>query len=116
MIQQSVSFEYESSSELLNILHDWPEAEALAILHNVRTAIGTGNATLLIGECALPEHDTVGAPAVMYQSDIQMMVIGGEAQERTPAQWRALLQQSGFQLARIHPTHSLLYWVQATPI
>ena len=70
----------------------------------------------MIGECALPEHDTVGAPAAMYQIDIQMMVLIGEAQERTPAQWRALLEKGGFQLARIHPTRSLLHWIEATPV
>ena len=45
------------------------------------TAIGAANATLLIGECALPDHDTIGVPPVMYQIDIQMMGAFGDAQE-----------------------------------
>ena len=99
------------------ILHDWPTDQAVAILKNVRNAIGsTVGATLLIGECALPEHDTVGVPAVMYQIDIQMMVAFGEAQERTPAQWRALLFASGFELVAIHPTRSLVHWIEAKPV
>mmetsp|Transcript_22244 Transcript_22244/g.70635 ORF Transcript_22244/g.70635 Transcript_22244/m.70635 type:complete len:160 (+) Transcript_22244:727-1206(+) len=98
------------------ILHDWPTEEALAILRNVRTAIGSANATLLIGECALPDHDTIGVPPVMYQIDIQMMSAFGEAQERTPMQWQALLAQGGFELVGFHPTRSLVHWVEAKPI
>ena len=54
------------------ILHDWPTKETLAILRNVRAAMGGTNSTLLIGECALPDHDQVGVPPVMYQIDIQV--------------------------------------------
>lgn len=98
------------------ILHDWPLKESLSILRNVRAAMGATNATLLIGECALPDHDSVGVPPVMYQIDIQMMVAFGEAQERTPAQWKALLGQSGFELVALHPTRSLVHWVEARPV
>lgn len=138
------------------ILHDWPTDEATSILRNVREAIGSTGATLLIGECAIPDHDTVGVPPVMYQIDIQsaphalsnrrplkralrpaparpphsreprglpsatlrpaVMVAFGEAQERTPAQWRELLSASGFELVAIHPTRSLIHWVEAKPL
>ena len=98
------------------ILHDWPEAESLSILRNVRTAIGAANATLLIGECALPDHDTIGVPPVMYQIDIQMMGAFGDAQERTPKQWAELLSQGGFRLVGFHPTRSLVHWVEAIPL
>lgn len=98
------------------ILHDWPEKESLAILRNVRTAMGKANATLLIGECALPDHDVVGVPPVMYQIDIQMMSAFGEAQERTPTQWSELLAKSGFALVGFHPTRSLVHWVEARPL
>jgi hypothetical protein len=54
------------------ILHDWPTKETLTILKNVRAAMGGTNSTLLIGECALPDHDQVGVPPVMYQIDIQV--------------------------------------------
>lgn len=98
------------------ILHDWPTQQALDILRNVRAAIGSANATLLLGECALPDHDTVGVPPAMYQVDIQMMALFGEAQERTPTQWRTLLEQGGFEVVGFHPTRSLLHWVEAKPV
>jgi hypothetical protein len=45
-----------------------------------------------------------------------MMTAFGEAQERTPAQWKDILSQSGFELANIYPTRSLVHWVEAKPI
>ena len=36
------------------IFHDWPPAESELILRNIRKAIRSKKATLLIGECALP--------------------------------------------------------------
>ncbi len=99
------------------ILHDWPTKDALAILKNVRTAMGSSkNSSLLIGECAIPDHDTIGVPPVMYQIDVQMMGIFGEAQERTPAQWKDILSKGGFEFVGIHPTRSLVHWVEAKPI
>jgi hypothetical protein len=98
------------------VLHDWPTKEVVAILTNVRHAMGSAKATLVIGECALPDHDTVGVPPAMYQIDMQMMAVFGEAQERTPSQWKALLAQTGFELVKIHPTRSLLHWVEAKPV
>jgi hypothetical protein len=98
------------------ILHDWPLNETLAILRNVRAAMGSASATLLIGECALPDHDKVGVPPVMYQIDVNMMSHFGNAQERTPLQWKQLLAQSGFELVAFHATRSLLHWVEARPV
>jgi hypothetical protein len=97
------------------ILHDWPLKEALTILRNVRAAIGAANVTLLLGECALPDHDKVGVPPVMYGIDVLMMAVFGGAQERTPAQWKDLLSQGGFELVDFHATRSLVHWVEAKP-
>jgi hypothetical protein len=98
------------------ILHDWPIEEVLTILRNVRGVMGNSNSVLLIGECALPDHDTVGVPPAMYNIDVQMMVFFGGAQERTPSQWKELFTQSGFELVRFHATRSLLHWVEAKPL
>ncbi len=97
------------------ILHDWSTDEVLTILRNLRTAMGSAKVTLLIGECALPDHHTVGVPSIMYDIDMQMMAVFGEAQERTPLQWKGVLNAAGFKLIKFHPTRSLLHWVEATP-
>lgn len=59
------------------ILHDWQIEEVLTILRNVRGAMGNSNSTLLIGECALPEHNTVGVPPAMYNIDVQRRIFFG---------------------------------------
>jgi hypothetical protein len=51
----------------------------------------------------------------MYQIDVQMMGFFGEAQERTPAQWKDLLSQGGFELVDFHATWSLVHWMEAKP-
>jgi hypothetical protein len=97
------------------ILHDWPEHQALDILRNIRTKMGSKKATLLIGECAIPERSVVGVPPIMYHIDLQMMV-AFNAKERTPTMWKELLTQGGFELVAIHPTRSLVHWVEAVPL
>lgn len=99
------------------VLHDWPGDKALEILKSIRSAMGTTtNTTLLIGECAIPDHDVVGVPPVMYQIDIQMMAFFGVAKERTPEQWKQILAEAGFEIETIHATRSLLQWVEAKPV
>lgn len=49
-----------------------PKKDALQILKNVRAAMGDKKATLVVGECALPDHGVVGVPPVMYGIDIQV--------------------------------------------
>ena len=44
------------------------------------------------------------------------VAFGGDAKERTPKQWRRLLAATGFELAEVHPTRSLVHWVEAKPI
>ena len=34
--------------------------------------MGDAKATLVVGECALPDHDVVGVPAAMYSIDLQV--------------------------------------------
>lgn len=54
------------------ILHDWSDPEVLTILRAVRAAIGSTNAKLVIGESAMPDHDTIGVPAEIYNIDMQV--------------------------------------------
>jgi hypothetical protein len=51
----------------------------------------------------------------MYGIDVLMMAVFGGAQERTPAQWKDLLSQGGFELVDFHATRSLVHWVEAKP-
>ena len=52
----------------------------------------------------------------MPRAATQMAVaFGGDAKERTPKQWRRLLAATAFELAEVHPTRSLVHFVEARP-
>ncbi len=81
---------------LKNIIHDWDDQHASLILSTCRRATGRG-ARILIIERLLPTRVTDSPDnlnAVM--TDLQMMVQLG-SRERTLAEYRALLEQAGFE-------------------
>ena len=97
------------------ILHDWGENEVLQILSNLYESMKGKKTTLLIGECSIPDRDVVGVPSAMYKIDMLMMNLFGGALERTPEMWKSLLDSAGFEFVTIHPTRSLVHFVEARP-
>ena len=98
------------------ILHDWGDDEVKEILSNIRHAIGSKKATLLIGESAMPDRDSIGFPPAVHNIDMEMLTYFGEAFERYPSYWKSLLKETRFKLINVLPTRSLLAWVVADPI
>lgn len=96
---------------LSHVLHDWTEAECLTILGNCRAAMKAGG-RLLIVETVLPAGN---APHPGKLLDIAMLVMPG-GQERTEAEYDALLSKAGFRLMRVVPTPSAVSIVEAIPI
>lgn len=96
---------------LKDILHDWDDARALAILRNCRRAMDT-QAKLLLIERVLPVG---GEPAIGKMVDITMMVLTG-GMERTEAEYASLLAQAGFALRRVLFTHSAASVIEAVPV
>ncbi|HTM84759.1 MAG TPA: methyltransferase, partial [Mycobacterium sp.] len=96
---------------LKNIIHDWPDEQALTILRNIRSAAAPGT-TLLLIETVIPGHDR---EFVGKWSDMEML-IGIAARERTEAQYRELYQQSGFRLTRVVPTASPFSLVEGVAV
>ncbi|MBB2769681.1 MULTISPECIES: methyltransferase [Mycolicibacterium] len=82
-----------------NVIHDWPDADALTILRNIRSAAGTG-ATLLLAEFVIPDHHRA---FIGNWTDMEMLMATA-ARERTEAEYRKLYQQAGFRLTRVVPT------------
>jgi hypothetical protein len=83
---------------LKQVLHDWDDEEAIAILRNVRRAIPAGG-RVLIAERVLPE--LAGAEhARSLIVDVLMMVVTG-GRERTESEFRELLDAAGFELSRL---------------
>jgi hypothetical protein len=84
---------------LSNIVHDWADDEARAILRAVREAAGT-DSTLLLMEFLVPEGDE-GFEAT--DIDIDMLILVG-GRERTEREYGELLAATGWRLARTVPT------------
>lgn len=94
---------------LSQIIHDWPDDEAVRILTAVREAMGDGARVLLL-EGVMPEGD---APGPLATLDLHMLAMFG-AGERDRGQWEALLGRAGLRLDRIR-TGPYVSWVEAVP-
>ncbi len=86
---------------LSHIIHDWNEDQCLTILGNCRNAMKPG-ARLLIVEFVLPED---GTPHFGKVADMVMLTIPG-GEERTAAEYGALLAAAGLQMTDVIPTTS----------
>src|SRR5215210_85193 len=98
---------------LVRVLHDWNDEECVRILRVCRAAMGS-EARLLLGEQILEPDPARGRPAG-YLIDTQMMAMFGSARERTVEEFRGLLAEAGFALARVIPTASPVSIVEAAP-
>lgn len=98
---------------LCQILHDWDDARAGAILRRCRTAMAAG-ARLVVVERVLPELGEEGAAAdpVDFLADMQMMAVL-TGRERTASEFRRLLADAGFRLREILATRSPYRIIQA---
>ena len=80
---------------IMEVIHDWPDAESVAILSAIRRAAPKG-AKLLLIEQIVP--DTPG-PDWSKALDVLMLVLLG-GKQRTIAEYRGLLDKAGFRLER----------------
>lgn len=96
---------------LSQILHDWPDAKAAEILARVREVIPR-DGVLLIRDAVLPAGD---APSTGKLMDLNMLVMLGGA-ERTEAEWRALLEPTGFSLSKVYGLGQREQLLEARPI
>lgn len=80
---------------LMDILHDWPDAECESILKAVRKAAPSG-AKLLVIELVVPDDP---GPAWAKTLDIHMLTLLGGRQRRT-SEYVALFERTGFKLGR----------------
>jgi SAM-dependent methyltransferase len=93
------------------IIHDWDDAQSLAILRNIRTAIA-GDGVVLLFEMVLPD----GAPPHPgLLLDLEMLVHAG-GRERTADEYATLLSRAGFRQTRVIPTAGPLSIVEARPV
>jgi hypothetical protein len=93
---------------LMDLIHDWDDADALRILRAVRAAAAP-HARALIIETLVPEAP---GPHFGKTLDIIMLAVTG-GRERTQSQYAALLAAAGFALERVVPTASQYSIVEA---
>jgi len=96
---------------LKQVIHDWPDDDAVRILGNVRRAAATGRNVLLV-EGVLPGHNREFSGNWV---DLEMLV-SADARERTAAEYGELLRRAGFDMTRVVETASPLSVVEATAI
>jgi O-methyltransferase domain/Dimerisation domain len=84
---------------LRQIVHDWDDDRALAILRNCRAAMTRTGKVLVVERQIVPDHRE--AMRVLHV-DLEMLVnVGG--MERTDAEYRSLFEKAGFRLTTIVP-------------
>jgi tRNA A58 N-methylase Trm61 len=87
---------------LKSIIHDWDDVRSVTILQNCRKAL-PGEGRLLLVERLMPEAPTMAdEDREQALSDLNMLR-GPGGRERTEAQYRELLGQSGFDLVASYP-------------
>lgn len=96
---------------LKHIIHDWNDADCGRILTAIRKAAQPG-AKLLLVEAVVPPGD---APHFAKVIDLEMMLIAS-GQERTEAEYRALLAMHGFKLERVLDTQSPMNIIEAVAV
>lgn len=94
---------------LMEVIHDWPDSEAVAILSAVRRAANRGSRVLII-ENVLDEDRP--DPRGRTLDVIMLAVTGGR--ERTARQLNALLRDAGFSPTRVIDTAGPLRIAEAT--
>ena len=95
---------------LMEVLHDWADAEALAILAAVRRA-ATDDAKVLVVEGILPEDLDPGALTI----DVIMLAVTG-GRERTAEELTRLLHAAGLHLTGVVDTPGRLRIAEAVPL
>lgn len=84
---------------LSTILHDWPDADARRILETIRADAAPNGRLLLVEAIVGPGNEASGTKWL----DLLMLVISA-GRERTEAEWRALLAESGWEPVCFHET------------
>jgi hypothetical protein len=96
---------------LKDIVHDWDDTRANAVLRNCRTAM-SGASRLLVVEKVIPAGNE---PFAGKLTDITMLLVAG-GRERTAEEYRALLAEAGFAVTRIVPTRTPASVIEAVPV
>ena len=85
------------------VLHDWGDEKSIAILRNCRRAIARNGKLLLIERIVPERFEACTLHHAIAWADLTMLVEFG-GRERTEAEFRSLLEATGFKLTKVTPT------------
>jgi O-methyltransferase domain/Dimerisation domain len=84
---------------MMTVLHDWSDAESIAILRSLKAGAPQGAKVLLMEGVV----DPTARNNFILDLDIEMLALT-TGRERTRTEWETLLSRAGFRLTRIVPT------------
>jgi hypothetical protein len=93
---------------IMDVIHDWDDERAAAILSAVRNAASPQTRLLLI-EAIIPD-----VPGPDWSKTLDMLVLPG-GRQRTRSEHESLLHAAGFRLERVIPTTSDVSILEAVP-
>ena len=96
---------------LRQIIHDWNDEQSIAILKNCHQQMNKSHRLLLVEKVIPPGND----PNAGKILDIQMMLYTGGL-ERTADEYVFLMNEAGFKLTEIVPTHGLSSVIEGRPV
>jgi hypothetical protein len=96
---------------LKRVIHDWTDAQSIAILKQCRIAMADEGKLLILERVIAPGND----PSEAKLFDINMLVSAG-GQERNSEEFGALLEAAGFRLTQVIATASPLSIVEGVPV
>jgi O-methyltransferase domain len=96
---------------LMNVIHDWGDQDAAAILAAVARAGRPGPAAVLLVEAILPDGPE---PHRAKTLDVLMLAVTG-GRERTLTQYGGLIARAGLELVRVTPTATSFSIIEARP-
>jgi len=97
---------------LCQVLHDWPDAECIAILRRCREAMRPTDRLLVAEMLTIPCQPSVQASLI----DMRMLMYFGEGRQRTVDEYRGLFDSTHFSLIRVLPTAGTFSIVEAAPV
>jgi len=93
------------------VLHDWPDEDACRFLRSCRDAMAPGARLLIIDPVIPAGNDPHPGKLIDF---LAMLYLGGK--ERTPDELGTLLTATGFRLARVLPTGTVVSIVEALAV
>lgn len=100
---------------LKQVLHDWDDERAIAVLSCCRRHMPS-TARLLVIERRMPERAEAGVSREAFMTDLEMLVMTPGGRERTETELQVIFAAAGFQHVRTLSTASILTVFEARPI